>query len=340
MGKQSGRITIKDIAQEAGVSITTVSRFLNHEFKYMSEDTKSKIDEVIRTLNYKPNPLAQGLKGLSRTVSIVVTNLNYPLCISVIREVSKITHDKGFNLLVCETDGNTAREESIFQSLVARSVDGIIIQTNGLNNRYIQEIAAKIPVVFFDREYDIPYTINLVTNNMEISEQLTVKLFEEGYGQVLYITEQVSNLSTRTQRLEGYKNACKRFNLTPWVETVNHKDPASFKSVIATLEAHKDKGPFAVYTANGLIMLKLYPYLRATNYTVPFQMGLATFDRPDWADIMTPELTCIDQPAEAMGQLAATTLLKSISTNKLLPKSKRKVIDSKLVISGSSKLEK
>lgn len=332
------KVTINDVAREAGVSITTVSRYLNHKYEYMSEETKQKISKIIKSLNYCPNPLAQGLKSCSHTVAIVVTNLDYPLCISVIRELFAILNEKGFNLLVCETAGNAKREANIFRSLVARSVDGIVIQTNGLNNDYLCKISSQIPIVFFDREYDIPYSINLVTNNREISEELTLSLFAEGYDEVLYLTENPCDLSTRTQRLKGYHAACDAYHFNPWVLTVDHNDPTTFTSVIAALKGRAGNRKVAVYTANGLIMLKIYPFLKNIGLNVPEQLGLATFDEPDWANIMTPQLTCISQPTEAIGRSAAIALLKSMKSNRRILSPRIKVINSNIVKRGSTSL--
>lgn len=335
---KTDKITINDVAREAGVSITTVSRYLNHQYKYMSEETRQKITEVVKELNYRPNPLAQGLKSRSHTVAIVVTNLDYPLCISVTRELFSILNEKGFNLLVCETAGDTEREANIFRSLSARSVDGIVIQTGGLNNDYLREISAQTPIVFFDREYDLPYSVNLVTNNRESSEKLTLGLFEEGYDDILYLTEELCSLSTRVQRLEGYQAACRANRKEPWVVTVNHNNPETFPPAIEALKSRAGSRKIAVYTANGLIMLKIYPYLKKTGLSVPGEMGLASFDEPNWAKIMTPPLTCISQPTEAIGQSAAIALLKSIKSSRKTAASKTQVINSSIIMRGSTAL--
>lgn len=331
------RITIKDVAREAGVSITTVSRYLNQNYEAMSEDTRAKIKKVIQSLGYQPNKLAQGLKGPSRNIGVVVVNMSYPFCVSVIRSISKILSDAGYNLMVCETDGDPKREEATIRSLVAQNIGGLIIQTNGANNGLLEEVARTIPVVLIDREFPIPKVTNVVTNNEEASEELTAALFQEGYQQVLFVTESLGTISTRIERLNGYTHACKKFNKEPSVVWIERGNPTSLEMVIEVVANRSREVPFAIYAANGLIMLELYPLLKDTGIPSPYPMGLATFDEPDWVGLTTPHLTCVRQQTHVMGQFAARAILeqiKELSSSPLVVE----VVPSTVIVSDSTKL--
>ena len=150
------KVTIKDVAREAGVSIATISRYLNQNYSSMSEATKNRIEEVIQNLNYHPNKMAQGLKGQSRTIAVVVVNMSYPFCVSVIRSISEVLNESGYSLLVCETGEDPDKELTLLRSLVANGVDGIILQTNGKNNDVLHDLAKKMPIVLVDRGHPTP----------------------------------------------------------------------------------------------------------------------------------------------------------------------------------------
>lgn len=332
------RITIKDVAREAGVSITTVSRYLNQNYESMGEETRARIKEVIHSLGYQPNKLAQGLKGSSRSIGVVVVNISYPFCVSVIRSVSKILSDAGYNLMVCETGGEKKREETMIRSLIAQNIGGLIIQTNGANNALLEEIARTIPVVLIDREFPIPQVINVVTNNHEASKNLTSALFQEGYQRVLFVTEPLSGISTRIERLNGYTKACEQYQKEPCVVWIDRENTPTLRSVVELLPSSPVTDLFAVYTANGLIMLDLYPFLKETHFASPSPMGLATFDEPDWAKLTTPYLTCVRQPTDEIGQYAAKAILDHIKNAGTL-NHHVEVIPSTVIVSDSSRLK-
>ncbi|RIV17420.1 LacI family transcriptional regulator [Alicyclobacillaceae bacterium I2511] len=307
------RITISEVAKAAGVSITTVSRYLNQHYQAMSGETKQRIATVIAQLNYQPSPLAQGLKGnRTHTVAAVMVNLEYPFCMSIIRAMSGVLTPHRYKLMVCETLGDPTEEEKWLQTLQAHQVEGMVLQTNGANNDLLTHIAARQPVVLVDRQFDVPQAANVITNNHEASARLTLGLFQRGYARVLFVGETPGPVSTRQERLTGYLEACQQTGFEPWTVAADQPYGPACQAVVRELSRNLPTQPFAVYTANGLIMRELYPLLRQLPIDVPKQMGLATFDEPSWAHIATPSLTCVRQPTALMGELAAKAVLRQL----------------------------
>lgn len=306
-------VTIKDVAKAAGVSITTVSRFLNRRYDSMSAQTKERIEHVIEELNYQPNKMAQGLKGQSRTVAVIVVNLGYPYAVAVIRSISSVLHESGYALLVGESGGDPNQEAQLLHSFGAQGVDGIIIQTSGENNQLLEQVAVERPVILIDRQFDVKNAANVITNNEEASRQLTERLFHQGYQSVVYVSEPPTGLSTRVERLNGYLEACKAAGVASDVRLLLRDDPASVASFVESLTAKPPKKPFAVYTANGLVMLEVYSRLIQLPYQIPSEMGLATFDEPDWVSVTNPRLTCVRQPTDEIGIAAAEAVLTRLT---------------------------
>ncbi len=338
------RVTIQDVAKQAGVSITTVSRYLNRKFDAMGEDTKERISQVIEELQYRPNALAQGLKSnQSGMIAVIVVNISYPYCVSLIQTLSNRLSPAGYNVLVCETGGDGNREAHVLSSLISRQVDGIIIQTNGDNNAAIGDIALQIPVVLVDRQFEIKGTSCVVTNNRDASFELTDYLFGEGYKSVLFVTETEGCISTRVERKAGYVDACRNRNQEPWIGFVNRSRPLTFIDIAREIQMVKHQSPFAVYTANGLLMMQLLRELQGiqpTNGFVQHGVGFATFDEPDWVGIVSPSLTCVHQPVEQIGEWAAKVILTRIARGQAAKRTQKiHVITSKLIFGESTRLK-
>ncbi|QQE78144.1 LacI family DNA-binding transcriptional regulator [Alicyclobacillus sp. SO9] len=333
------RVTIQDVAKAADVSITTVSRFLNKRYESMSTATRERIARVIEELNYKPNILAQGLKGnKTKTVAIVVVNITYPFCVSVIRSLSTMLNEAGYRLMVADTGGDAAREQSLLESLMAQQVEGMIVQTNGDNNNLLGEIAKQLPVIIIDRQFDIPHTVNVITDNEDASRKLTHTLFQNGYNTVVYLTEPIAGISTRHGRLKGYESACRETGHEAIVVWVNKDESDSFKRALGEIQGLNLNKPAAIFTANGLIMLSFYPLIRDAEWNVPRDFGLATFDEPDWVRLTTPPLTCVRQPTTEIGHFSGEAILKALRASKGLKRRQVAVFPSEIMLGDSTRL--
>jgi LacI family kdg operon repressor len=339
MTMREKRVTIEQVANQAGVSIATVSNYLNRKYSSMSETTKERIAAVVQQLSYRPNVLAQGLKGnKSRTIAVVVVNIGYPFCVSIIRALSTIFAQQDYRLLVCETGEDGEREKKILESLLAQQVEAIVVQATGENNRLLGQIAQQMPVVLVDREYPVSNATQVVTNNVESSAALTGTLFDTGYEEVIYVTENVNGVSTRASRLAGYQRACSEHGKQPTLGWVDRHQPSTFASLVAQLANRRATTPFAIYTANGLIMQELYPLLNALGRKVPMEMGLATFDNPDWAKLLTPPLTAVSQPTTEIGEFCAHTIIGLLKGENTPSGSQKKVLDSTVLLQASTDL--
>ncbi|MFX4301929.1 LacI family DNA-binding transcriptional regulator [Alicyclobacillus tolerans] len=334
------RVTIEDVAREAQVSITTVSRYLNGHYEYMSEKTRMKIANIIQRLEYRPNIMAQGLKAnRTKQIAVVVVNISYPFCASVIRSLSEVMAPAGYGLLVFDSNGDKQRERDFLLSLRSQNVDGIVIQTNGANADLLQNISKELALVMIDRRIDIANAANVVTNNEQVSYDVTHYLFTTGYENVIYVTEMENGVSTREERLRGYRNACLKAKRQEWIERLDKSNEESYFHTAERIRKNMNGQSFAIYTANGLLMLRLYPWLQKLGIQTPNPMGLATFDDPDWASVTTPPLTSIRQPTEEMGRLAAKLILEKVETGSTENMPVLQILPSELIIRDSTMLK-
>lgn len=336
------RITIQDVAREANVSVTTISRFLNARYEAMSQETKKRIEQVIEELDYHPNALAQGLKGnRSRMIAVIVVKLSYPFCVSLIRSLSNALTPEGYNVIVCETEGDPKREAHVLKTLLGQQIDAIVIQTNGDNLTELETISKSVPVILVDRKFKLPHATNVLTDNYEASMKMTNHLYAEGYQNVFYVTETPNAISTRSERLQGYLDSSSRYHRTPHVEIVKRGDDVSMQSVVERIKENISKRPIALYTANALIFHEIYPHVQQIDWPSPEKLGLATFDEPDWIKLISPSLTCVRQPVPEMGAWVANLLLQQFKDGYGQPdEAHLKILPSELIKSESTRLDR
>lgn len=209
------RATIRDIAKLAGVSIATVSRALNNNAA-VTQDTKRRVMDAVRQLDYIPNSAAISLKtNRTHTVGFVISDIYSESLISAAYAAEAVLHDNSYDLLLCSTENDPVREKRYLQMLISNNVDGIIINSTGRNVDYILELSQKCPIVLYNRK--IPregFVGDLVdTNNFLGSYQLTRQLLDAGHRRIAAVCGPVSYLSNAKERFEGFRAAMREAGL-------------------------------------------------------------------------------------------------------------------------------
>jgi len=204
-------VTISDIAQAAGVSQTTVSRYLNGKYSMMSAETRTRIEAVIRMTNYRPNSIAQSLRGSrSKQIGVVVSDISSPFCSSMVRAIGHTLLDAGYVPLFVDSKDDPELEHHLIQTLLARKVDGLIVNTSSfINPRLIQIACDGVPVVLCDRyvsDYIFPF---VGCRHRDAIAAAMYHLKEEGFSKVAFFTPKYSSNSTRFIRRNAYLEGMK-----------------------------------------------------------------------------------------------------------------------------------
>ena len=219
--------TLADVAELAGVSLTTVSRVLNNR-GYLSEKTKKNVADAIETLGYRPNSLARALHGKrTQTVGLIVPAVSLPFFGELAVEVENALADAGYRILICNSMGRADREREYLSLLVGNRVDGII---SGAHNEGLGEYdTIRMPLVTIDRELS-PSIPNVRCANEEAGAMATRALIEGGCRHPLLLT---SRSGPRNLREAGYRAEIERASLTPRVVTVPFDTPTALASPLA-----------------------------------------------------------------------------------------------------------
>lgn len=205
------RVTIKDVAKRAGVSKTTLSRYLNGEFDRMGIETKHRIRGVIEEMEYKPNPQARGLKNKkSFLIGLVVADILTYYSSVLIKGLQNSLKDTDYQLLIMTADNSEEEEKKIIEKLLHQNIDGLILQpTTAKLENYQKIVDSNIPTVLIDRQLDKKKWPTIQSNNIEITSQLINYTANNGYEQVIHVSTPLNNISPRVERYKAVKETAK-----------------------------------------------------------------------------------------------------------------------------------
>lgn len=312
-------VTMADVAKEAGVSKSTVSQFLNKRFEYMGEKTKQKIEEAIERLGYQPNYIARSLKQKRTSmVGIIVANIMHYLSTEISRAVEDFCQGHDLNAIVCNADDNPEKEKKYIEMLRAKQVDGLIIFPTGQNqDLYKSMIKAGYPVVFVDRKVEKLDSFSVLTDNFVSTYKAIQSFIEKGHRNIAFAVQPLT-VSTRRDRLEGYKKAMTDAGLKVNPEFIIESNIDEMKGQLEKLFSSGER-PTALFAGNDRVFLVLVKFLREKGLKVGKDIELIVFDNIPFADLVETPISFIVQPASEMGHKAAELLFNQINKVKREP---------------------
>lgn len=331
--------TIIDVAKKAGVSKTSVSRYLNGQNQgHMSEDTKNRIKKAIEELDYQPNSIAKSLKQKSTNViGLVVNDMSNLFFLEIIRGIETELKNSGYNLLVCNSDTNVKMELECLKMLEKRQIDGVILIGMNMPVSHIEKIHTEFPIVLMERE---PGNTNLdsVRIDNKVGAYAVVKhLIDRGHRRIAHITgPYISTMAV--ERKESYIQCLEEHGLEVFPQYIvsgNYKLESGYAGMQALMAL--EKKPTAVFCANDYMAMGALRYLMEHGYRVPRDVALAGYDDIMVARMVTPPLTTVRQPVWELAGMAARLLLERIENKEKRDREGRTVImQSELVIRASS----
>jgi len=304
---------MKDVAEEAEVSITTVSAVIN-DSRYVSPELTEKVQDAIEKLNYHPDHLGRGLrKGQSKMVGLVVSDITNPFFPRVARGVEDYLHENGYGLILCNTDEEPNEEDQYLSFLRSQRIDGLVIAATSEGKKNIEKLKGDIPLVLIDRiieNLDIPH---VVSDNRKGGYQATQYLIELGHENIGFVAG-IPGIRSTDDRLEGYRSAMVE-NQLPVKESFivmgNSRAEDSYEAAKKLLNENSDIT--AIFAANNLITIGVLKYLKKSGVSCPESLSLVCFDDPIWGAALDRNITVISQQPYEMGYRAGQILLGEIS---------------------------
>ncbi len=310
------KITIYDVANALGVSISTVSRALNDSPR-ISSSTIKKVKKMSEELGFRKNTLAAGLMTNStKTLGLIVPHINSDFFAQVVRSIEDTAFKKGYCVIICQSHDSMDKEKINIDTLISSHVDGILVSLSleTINYDHFQKaIDADISIVFFDR---VSTTFNnstkIIVDNFSSAYMATQHLIDIGYKHIGHIGGPL-NRNQFEKRLSGYKQALLDNNLPiddEIIEQTNLTQQDCYRAAQKTLNAKNP--PDAILCDNHLTSINTIFYAMSLNKAIPKDIAVLGFSESPIAELIIPSLTAIRQPCAEMGRIATQKLIEEI----------------------------
>jgi LacI family transcriptional regulator len=303
-------VTLEMVAQAAGVSPSTVSRILNGTAT-VSGDKRNAVDEAIRTLGFRPNPVARGLAG-GRTLSVGVLTqtISSPFYGEALHGIEDELERVGYIPLFVSGHWQEAEERKALDALMARRVDGLIVLAGRLSNQAIQAYAGQVPVVVVGRDLKAPRLFSLEVDNTTGGRLATQHLIDCGHERIAFIAGDPTH-ADGLDRQAGYRAALEEAGLRYDPALVMESDFTETGGLLAVTRLIESRLSFsAIFAANDQMAIGAALGLYRKGLRVPDDISLVGFDDLVGARFAQPPLTTVRQSIYDMGHQAAAAMLE------------------------------
>ena len=306
--------TIKDVARQAGVSISTVSHVINGT-RFVSDAATEKVNTAVANLGYKPSAVARSLKtNRTRTIGMLTASNTNPFFAEVIHGVEAICHQQGYHLILCNSGNDSEKKLSNLQALQEKRVDGLLIMTSHSEPEFFQQLEehCDIPMAILDcQSPDIEADV-IMEAPEQGGYQATRHLIEQGFKNIACISGPQS-LSPSNSRFIGFQSAMKEAGLPinpDWVIQGELTAESGYAAACKLLSL--ENKPDALFAGNDLMAMGAISAIQSHGYGVPSDISVIGYDDIEIAAFTSPPLTTMHQPKSKIGQLAAEVLIGRI----------------------------
>jgi LacI family transcriptional regulator len=306
-------VNMKDVAERANVSTTTVSHVINGT-RYVSEELTERVKRAMKELDYSPNALASSLRsGRTKIIGLVIPDIANQFFSEISRKIEDNGYDNGYSVILCNTNEDEDKEESYIDVLIGKQVDGIVFISAGQGMKNIEKaILSNIPFVIVDRDVrEIDADVVLIDNFMG-GQQATNYLISLGHRRIACITGP-SAVSPSADRVRGYEKALSDANI-PIREDLIVRGDFHYESGRAAMEKllALDERPTAVFACNDMMATGAMQAIYNNDLEIPGDISIVGFDNIPFSSSVYPTLTTVAQPFEHLAKLIIDLLIEKM----------------------------
>lgn len=327
--------SMKDVAVLAGVSTSTVSRVINNSMP-VDEETRLKVEQAIKTINFKPSLMARGLRMKSANlIGIVVPELQHETFTSFIKFTEQSVEAQGYNLVIGSTSSNVETEERFIVNLIRRNIDGIIFSRVSDNSQALKLIdRSNIPIVIIDRSLEREDIPSVVMNNYGAGVMAAEHLLSLGHRRFACITGPM-DISINRDRIRGFRETIVQNGGTLEDKCVfegNFKFESGGRGVDYLVDTRADFT--AIWVQNDYMAIGAINRFVARGISVPGDVSVIGLDNIEHSWMIQPALTTIAQPFQEMCANAVDIIIKMSRKEHI--SATRIVLDPELVVRGTT----
>ena len=305
--------TIKDVAERAGVTVTTVSRILNNRGS-ISENTRKKVYAIMEELNYQPNELARALfRKKSNIIGLIIPNVSHPFFAELSNYIESYAYKNGYKVLLCNSYSDIAKEKDYIDMLKRSQVDGIIMGSHSLETS--EYVGINLPIVTIDRILSdkIPY---ISSDNYRGGTLATKLLIRKGCKKIAHISGLLSLNTPANKRYEAFSDVTKKLDIETTLIEIKLDTFDGYKSKIEKL--FRDYPDIdGVFASSDIIGATTVIVANSLGKKIPQDLKIIGYDDILNASLIVPALTTIKQPIEEMGKLAVELIIKQIEKEEI-----------------------
>ena len=325
------RLTIKDIAKEFDVSISTVSKALNDSYE-ISVSTKEKIKKYAKANNYKPNFNALSLKNRqTKTIGIIIPNMLNYFFAQVFNGIERVANDRGYKIISCISNESFKKEVETIEMLSNGSIDGFILSIaeetiSKSNFNHFQEVMDNgTPIVMFDRVADNIKCDKVVTDNFDSARSTVAYLVKSGHQNIAFIST-INNLEIGRRRQLGYLKGLEDFNIKVEKNLIINIDD-DYKNYEKVLEPiFKNNTIDSVIATDESSAIAAMKVAIKKGHKIPENFSVISFSNGILARHSSPRMTTVSQHGEIMGATAAEMLINRLEDKSVIKKKTETVI--------------
>lgn len=309
--KRAKRVSIKDIAREAGVSPTLVSFVLNGKQKQyrVSDQIADRIREIVKQLDYKPNGFAKSLReGTNNTIGVIVSDIANPFFANMVKNIENAAEDRGYMALFASSDEKSEKLSDQLGRMLRKEVEGVIVVPCEGSDDIIRTLVDKrIPTVLLDRYIPDIRTNYVCLDNRKAGYDATESLIKKGHRHISLICYDLK-LSNMKGRIEGYKEAMEIYGLKSEIKIQYVSMGSLERSCTKAIDKLISEGCDAVVCATNSITVMCLKHLQRLKMNVPEDIDVMGFDGGNEFDFYDSPLCFMTQPTETMAKKAVDIL--------------------------------
>ncbi|WP_410770198.1 LacI family DNA-binding transcriptional regulator [Fontibacillus sp. BL9] len=317
---------IKDVAERAGVSVTSVSRVLNGE-KYISQSILDKVNRAIKELNYSPSQIARSLKKQKTdTIGVIVPDFTNYFCSTILSSIEESASEYGYNLIVCNIAENLDKELKYLHAVQEMRVDGIIIMHQKVDERILSFIeSASMPILFSCVRSPLPDRFSVLINDYQAARDATEYLISLGHRRIAFLGGDLEDVTSGQSRYQGYLDALNQSGIpqnSDFIRFGNYKQESGRLMMQEILEQGQGERPTVVFAASDDMAVGAMNCILDYGLRVPEDISVMGFDDSLIARAVRPMLTSVHQPARELGRTSLEYLHSLIEDRGSRPDSK------------------
>ena len=312
--------TIKDVAEIAGVTVTTVSRVLNNR-GYIGENTRKKVYDAMQKLNYRPNEMARSLlRKKSNLIGLIIPTVAHPFFSELTNYIEYYAYKLGYKILLCNSYQDSIKEKEYIMMLKSNQVDGIIMGSHTLEiDEYLN---LNLPIVAIDRMFSksIPF---ITSDNYSGGVLATNLLIDKGCKKLAHISGFLGLETPANNRYKGFVDVVTKRNIENVILETQLGILENYEEIVYKLfEEHPDID--GIFASSDMIGISVIKVARELGKEIPKDLKIVGYDDITFSSLISPSLTTIKQPIEQMGESVIQLLIdqmeqKEFSLENVLP---------------------